>query len=50
MKGCSKSIGSPEPRWMGARSLMMATIKAVPPVPQVRPRARLRWREKIDSS
>src|SRR6185369_14039501 len=36
MNGCSKSIGSPEPRCIGARSVMSPTIKVIPPVSQAR--------------
>src|SRR4051812_42050787 len=34
MNGCSKSIGSPEPRWIGARSVILPTLKVIPAVPQ----------------
>src|SRR4051794_39789591 len=37
MNGCSKSIGSPEPRWIGSRRVMIPTLKVVPPVSQARP-------------
>src|SRR5437899_8038710 len=36
MNGCSKSSGSPEPRCIGARSVMVPTLKAIPLVPQAR--------------
>src|SRR5437763_13457035 len=40
MNGCSKSSGSPEPRCIGARSVMVPTLKAIPPVPQAGGRLR----------
>ena len=34
MNGCSNSIGSPEPRCIGARSVMLPDTKVIPAVPQ----------------